>query len=155
MSSSKSRLPGLALAAVAAGALCACAQRDDHVVTQGGETYVLFHGLDRTCVHDGLVKELVDHDWTVTTASDSRLVAQQRAPAWINTAVLLASFDPPEVRMTLTIAPAGADVKVIIESGVLLDPKAGNQHVQPIHTTSQMTTVFNNSVRRIDQACRR
>jgi hypothetical protein len=27
--------------------------------------------------------------------------------------------------------------------------------VQPIHTTSQMTTVFNNSVRRIDQACRR
>ena len=151
MSSSKSALLGLALVAT----LAACAQRDDRVVTTGGETYVLFRGLDRTCVYNGLVKELVDHDWTVTDRSDSQIVAQQRAPAWINTAVLLASFDPPQVRMTLTVVPAGPDVKVVVESGAIADPRADNARVQPIHTTSQMTTVFNNSVRRIDQACRR
>jgi len=135
--------------------LAACARRDDHVINAGGETYVLFHGLDRACVYNGLMKELTDHAWTVTGATESQLVAQQRAPAWINTAVLLASFDPPQVRMTLTLVPAGADVKVVVESGAITDPGANKQLVQPIHTTSQMTTVFNNSVRRIDQACRR
>jgi hypothetical protein len=153
MSSSASK--PLALIALLAAALAACAQHDDHVINAGGETYVLFRGLDRACVYNGLMKELTDHDWTVTGASDSQIVAQQRAPAWINTAVLLASFDPPQVRMTLTIAPAGADVKVVVDSGVIIDPRVDNQRVQPIHTTSQMTTVFNNSVRRIDQACRR
>jgi len=150
-SSSPTRLALIALL----GALAACAQRDDHVVNAGGETYVLFRGLDRACVYGGLMKELTDHDWTVTGASDSQIVAQQRAPAWINTAVLLASFDPPQVTMTLTVVPAGPDVKVVVESGAIIDPRADKQRVQPIHTTSQMTTVFNNSVRRIDQACRR
>ncbi|HSH99050.1 MAG TPA: hypothetical protein VLA02_00505 [Reyranella sp.] len=145
----------LVLLALLAVTLAACARRDDRVVTAGGETYVLFHGLDRACVYDGLMKELTDHDWTVTGASDSRIVAQQRAPAWINTAVLMASFDPPQVRMTLTLVAAGAEVKVVVESGAITDPGADKQRTQPIQTTSQMTTVFNNSVRRIDQTCRR
>jgi len=153
MSSSTSK--PLALIALLAATLAACAPRDDRVINAGGETYVLFHGLDRACVYNGLMKELTDHDWTVTGASDSQIVAQQRAPAWINTAVLLASFDPPQVTMTLTVVPAGPDVKVVVESGAIIDPRADKQRVQPIHTTSQMTTVFNNSVRRIDQACRR
>ena len=145
----------IVLLALLALTLAACAQRDDRVITAGGETYVLFRGLDRACVYNGLMKELADHDWTVTGASESQIVAQQRAPAWINTAVLLASFDPPQVRMTLTLVPAGADVKVVVESGAITDPGADKQRVRPIQTTSQMTTVFNNSVRRIDQACRR
>ncbi|SKA28993.1 hypothetical protein SAMN02745126_04851 [Enhydrobacter aerosaccus] len=152
--SSRSLKP-LVIAVLTVLTLAACGPRDDHVTTVGNETYVLFHGLDRVCVYNGLMKELTDHDWTVTDVSDTQIVAQQRAPAWINTAVLMASFDPPQVRMTLTLVTVGTDVKVVVESGAIADPRADKQRVQPIHATSQMTTVFNNSVRRIDQACRR
>ncbi|MBL6618330.1 MAG: hypothetical protein ISP49_17435 [Reyranella sp.] len=144
-------VPAALLAALAA----ACARPDDRVVTAAGQTYVVFHAVDAACVRDGIVREFVDHAWAIRTTTDSRIVAQQRAPAWINTAVLLTRIDPPQVRMTVTIVPDGGDVKALIESGVLLDPLANQERVEAIPTTPQMAAVFNNSVHRIDQACRR
>jgi hypothetical protein len=134
-------------------ALAGCAHRDSRVVTVAGQTYVVFRGLNRDCIQKGIVKELADHAWTITSTSESQIVAHQPAPAWINTAVLLASFDPPQVSMTLTIVPSGPDVKVLIGSGAIIDPKSSKPRVEPIQTTAQMTQVFNNSVRRIEQNC--
>lgn len=139
--------------AIFLAALAGCAQRDSHVVTVAGQTYVVFRGLDRDCIQKGIVKELTNHDWTIRSTSESQIVAQQPAPAWINTAVLLASFEPPQVRMTLTIVPSGSDVKVVIQPAAIIDPSAANTRVEPIQTTAQMTAVFDNSVRRIEQAC--
>src|SRR6266851_1264377 len=109
-----------AILAMLVAALAGCAQRDSQVVTVAGQTYVVFHGLDPSCVHKAIEKELTDHDWTINSTSETQIVAQQPAPAWINTAVLLASFDPPQVRMTLTVLPSGSDVKVLIDSGAII-----------------------------------
>jgi hypothetical protein len=142
-----------AVLAMLAALLAGCAQRDSRVVTAAGQTYVVFRGLDRECIKDGIAKDLIVHGWTITSTSASQIVAQQPAPAWINTAVLLARFDPPLVRMILTIAPSGPDVKVLIDSEAIVDMTPGKERGQPIQATSQMTSVFNNSVRRIELAC--
>jgi hypothetical protein len=134
-------------------AFAGCARQDSHVVTSGGQTYVLFHGLDRECIRAGIVGELRTFDWTLEKNEDSQIVARQPAPAWINTAVLLASFDPPLVQITLTILPAGADLKVLIDAGAIVDPAAPNPSVRPIPATAQMTAVFDNSVHRIEKEC--
>lgn len=133
--------------------LSGCAQRNDHVVTAGGQSYVMFHGMEQACVHQGLLKELTDHGWTVKSTSEAQIVAQQRAPAWINTSVLLVGFDPPQVRLTLTIVPSGPDVKVLIESGAINNPRSYPERVEPIAATAQMNTVFDNSARRIERTC--
>jgi len=140
------------LAALLMG-LTSCAQRNDHVVTVAGQSYVMFHRMQQACVHQGVLKELTDHGWTVKSTSESQIVAQQRAPAWINTSVLLVGFEPPQVRLTLTIEPSGSDVKVLIEPGAITNPGSRNERVEPIAATAQMTTVFDNSARRIEQTC--
>src|SRR6266851_4499271 len=96
-----------------------------------------FHGLDPSCVHKAIEKELTDHDWTINSTSETQIVAQQ----------------PPQAWMTLTVLPSGSDVKVLIDSGAIIHPKPGNERVEPIQATPQMTAVFNNSVRRIELAC--
>jgi len=133
--------------------LAACARRDSQVVTVGGETYVVFHGLDQACVHRGIVKELNDFNWTITATSDSQIVAQQPAPAWINTAVLLASFDPPQVRIVVVLQPSGRDLRALIESSAIVAGRGTAERVEPIAATPQMAAVFNNSVRRIEREC--
>jgi hypothetical protein len=87
-------------------------QRASPVITAAGRTYVVFQRLNPTCVHHAITKELVDHDWTIKSTSEAQIVAEQPAPAWINTAVLLASFNPPLVQMTLTLQSSGSDLKV-------------------------------------------
>jgi len=133
--------------------LAACSRRDSQVVTVGGETYVVFHGLDQACVQRGIVKELNDFNWTITATSDLQIVAQQPAPAWINTAVLLASFDPPQVRIVVTLQPSGRDLRALIESSAIVAGRGTAERVEPIAATPQMTAVFNNSVRRIEREC--
>jgi hypothetical protein len=150
---SSSAMRARAIPVLLAAVLAGCAQRDSRVASAVGQTFVVFHGLDQACMHRGMVKELADHDWTIRSVLESQIVAQQPAPAWINTVVPLASFVPPQVRMTLTIVPSGSDVKVQIESGAIIHPGAGKEQVEPIQETAQMTAVFNNSMRRLERAC--
>jgi hypothetical protein len=143
----------LLVLALLMASLAACARRDSQVVTANGETFVVFHGLDQACVHRGIVKELNDFNWTITATSGSQIVARQPAPAWINTAVLLTSFDPPQVQIVVTLQPSGRDLRALIESSAIVAGRGTAERVEPIAATPQMTAVFNNSVRRIEREC--
>ena len=141
------------LAMLLAG-LCGCARQDSVVVTVAGKSHVELRGVDGACVHQAVLKELATYDWNVNSSSASQIVAQRVAPPWINTTVLSVAFETPQVRMTLTIVPAGPDVKVLIEPDLITNPGSLNERVQPIPVTARMNTVFDDSARRVEQACK-
>jgi hypothetical protein len=125
--------------------LAACAQSD--IVTYR------FQALDLACVHKAILNQLTDHDWTVTDTTPPQIVARKAAPPWLNTAVLTAYFEPPQVTMKVTLVPAGPDVKVVLEAGAIIDPRPGKEKVEPIAPTAQMDAALRGSANRIKQEC--
>ena len=141
------------LAALSMG-LAGCAQPNVGVVTAAGKSYVMLHGVDAACVHRAALKELADYDWRVKSETASQIVAERVAPPWLNTAVLTVGFEPPQVRMTLTILPSGSDVKVLVDPEAIINPGSSNERVELIRATARMNTVFDNTAHRVGQVCK-
>ena len=133
--------------------LVGCAQPGKSTAIVPGKPFVVLHNVDVACVHQRLLARAAERGWKVTSASETRLVAERRSPPWLNTAALSAGYESPLVRMTLLIAVAGPNVNVVIDPYAVTNPGMRNERVEPIEPTAEMQATFNDAGRQIEEFC--
>lgn len=141
-------LTGMCVMALVAG----CAGNQPGAVVSG-KPFVVLHNVDQACVRERLLAHLAERGWTVKSIGDGRLVAENPAPAFINTAARQAGYARPLVRMTIVGVAVGQDIELIIDPFVVTNPGTRSERLEAIEPTAEMDQAIKGGGRKLEAEC--
>lgn len=143
------------LTVLLAAALSGCAPASRQGTIVSGKPFVVLHNVDAACVRERLLARMVERGWTVKSISDGRLVAENAAPAFINSPARQAGYAKPLVRMTVLGVAVGANIQIIVDPFVVTNPGTPSERLEPIEPTAEMQQILNDAGRQLEGQCGR
>jgi hypothetical protein len=89
----------------------------------------------------------------VISIGEGRLVAEQKAPPFLNDAARRTGHESPLVRMTLLGVQAGPNIEIIVDPYVVTNPGLPSEKVEPMEPTAEMQVAVNDAGRRLEEYC--
>ena len=142
------------LAVLLAAALAACTANQKGAIVPG-KPFVVLHNVDPGCVRERLLARLAERGWTVKSIGEGRLIAENAAPAFINTVARQAGYARPLVRMTVVGVAVGPNIELIVDPFVVTNAGTPNERLEPIEPTAEMQQAINDAGRDLEGQCMR
>ncbi|HQS18635.1 hypothetical protein [Reyranella sp.] len=134
-------------------ALAAC-DRAPAITTASGKPDVLMRAVDRTCVRETILNNLLTNGWSIKSTSEVQIVVERQAPPSMAAALLSTGYSgAPYQRVTFNLVPSGPDLRLVADMAWVSNANTRFEKVHPAQANANDQAAAESSARRAEAKC--